>query len=259
MDALALSLAALLAYMGVLFIVSLIVKNNGVADIGYGIAFMVVVAATFAQTTITEPFILVIALLPFIWGARLATRIYLKNTGKPEDFRYKAWRDAWGKSFVVRSFLQVYLLQGLVVFIVSLPITLALLYPSVQPNYAFAYLGLAVWVVGFFFEVVADHQLDQFIKNPQNKGSIMMRGLWRYSRHPNYFGESTMWVGIALMSLALSSIPFVALVSPLLITFLLLKVSGVPLLEKRWEGDPAWETYKKRTSVFIPLPPQLPS
>ncbi len=258
MTPLALSLVALLAYMSALFVISLIVKNNGVADIGYGIAFMIVIAATFAQTTITEPFIVVLALLPFIWGARLATRIYRKNKGKPEDFRYKAWRDAWGKSFIVRSFFQVYMLQGLVVFIVCLPVTLALLYPSVQPNYPLAYLGLAVWVVGFFFEVVADHQLDQFINDPQNKGSILMRGLWKYSRHPNYFGESTMWVGIALISLALSSVPLVALVSPLLITFLLLKVSGVPLLEKKWEGNLAWEVYKKRTSVFFPLPPRLP-
>lgn len=256
METLTLAFIALLVYMCGLFVISLLVKNNGVADIGYGVAFMVVITAVLAQTTNIEPFTLILALLPFFWGTRLSTRIYLKNKGKPEDFRYKAWRDAWGKSFVIRSLLQVYLLQGLVVFVVSLPVTLALVYPKVEPNFALAYLGLAVWVVGFFFEVVADYQLDQFIKNPQNKGLIMMRGLWKYSRHPNYFGESTMWVGIALISLALSSVPLVALVSPLLITSLLLKVSGVPLLEKRWEGNSAWEAYKRRTSVFIPLPPQ---
>ncbi len=254
MEILALSLVALLVYMSVLFVISLVLKNNGIADIGYGIAFMVVIAATLIQVPSVSPLVTVLALLPFIWGARLATRIYLKNKGKPEDFRYKAWRDAWGKTFVIRSFLQVYMLQGLVVFIVSLPVTLALVYPAMQPNDILAYLGVGIWVIGFFFEVVGDHQLDQFIANPVNKGKIMMSGLWKYSRHPNYFGESTMWIGIAIMSLALSSVPLLALISPALITFLLLKVSGVPLLEKRWEGNLEWEAYKNKTSVFVPLP-----
>lgn len=256
MDTLLISLAALLLYMSVLFVIALITKNNGTADVGYGIAFMVVIIATFLQAPVTEPLLLILTLLPFVWGARLATRIYLKNKGKPEDFRYKAWREAWGNTFVWRSFLQVFMLQGLVVFVVALPVTLALVYPATVFNTTLAYAGLALWLVGFFFEVVGDRQLDTFIQNPQNKGKIMMGGLWKYSRHPNYFGESTMWVGIAFISFALSSVPFVALVSPLLITFLLLKVSGVPLLEKRWEGNPDWEAYKKRTSVFIPLPPR---
>ena len=258
MEILAVSFVALLTYMSGLFVVSLITKNNGVADIGYGVAFMVVIAATFIQTPTSDDYLLILIALPFIWGLRLASRIYQKNRGKSEDFRYKAWRDEWGSSFVWRSYLQIYILQGLVVFIVALPFTLALIYPASVYNTTFFYVGLALWLLGFFFETVGDYQLDKFIRNPENKGKIMMYGLWKYSRHPNYFGESTMWFGIAIISLSLSSVPFIAVVSPLLITFLLLKVSGVPMLEKHFEGNPDWEEYKKKTSVFIPLPQKLP-
>lgn len=256
MEILFFSLTALLLYMSGLFTISLILKNNGVADIGYGVAFMVVIVATFIQSPTSDSFLLILIALPFIWGTRLATRIFLKNRNRPEDFRYKAWREEWGSSFVWRSYLQIYILQGLVVFIVALPVTLALVYPATTYITTLFYAGLFIWLVGFFFEAVGDYQLDKFIKNPANKGKIMMFGLWKYSRHPNYFGESSMWFGITIVSLSLCAIPSVQFVSPLLITFLLLKVSGVPMLEKHFEGNPEWENYKRNTSVFIPLPPK---
>lgn len=254
MEILFFSFVALLVYMSGLFVVSLIIKNNGVADIGYGIAFMVVIAVTFIQTPTSNDYLLILIALPFIWGLRLASRIYQKNKGKPEDFRYKAWREEWKNTFIWRSFLQIYLLQGLVVFIVASPVVLALIYPATTINASLFYLGVSLWVIGFYFEAMGDFQLDRFIKDPANKGKIMTSGLWKYSRHPNYFGESTMWFGIAIISLSLSSVPFVAIISPFLITFLLLKVSGVPMLEKHFAGNPDWEEYKKKTSVFIPLP-----
>jgi steroid 5-alpha reductase family enzyme len=256
MAALLFGLFFLLIYMSGLFVVAFIRKNNGTADIGYGIAFIVLIAAvTFASAPVTLQ-VLVLATLPLIWGLRLATRIFYKNLGKPEDFRYKAWREAWGKTFFVRSFLQVYMLQGLVVFFVALPVTLSLAYPIATVDLRFMVVGILLWLVGFFFEVVGDSQLDTFIKNPANKGKIMTIGLWKYSRHPNYFGESVMWWGIALASFGLTILPFLGLIGPTLITFLLLKVSGVPLLEKHFEGNPEWEVYKARTSVFFPLPPK---
>lgn len=256
MSILLLSLGILGLYMSSLFVLSLLLRNNGVADIGYGIAFIVVIGVTALHVVAPTPFALILASLAFVWGLRLAIRIFRKNYGKPEDFRYKAWRDAWGKSFIVRSFLQVYMLQGVVVFTVALPVMLSLVYPAAEPSMALFAIGLAIWCIGFFFEAVGDYQLDRFIKNPANKGIIMMSGLWKYSRHPNYFGESTMWFGIAIAASGLSTLPLLGFVSPLLITFLLLKVSGVPLLEKRFEGNPAWEAYKDRTSVFVPLPPR---
>lgn len=250
------ALVVLLGYMSVLFVVALVAKNNGVADIGYGVAFIVLTVATlfFAPPASMEA--LVLSLLVFIWGGRLALRIYKKNKGKPEDFRYKAWRDAWGKWFLPRSFLQIYMLQGVVTFCVALPVTLAIVFPASGANIVLFVFGLFMWVKGFFFEAVGDAQLDAFIRKPENKGKIMMSGLWKYTRHPNYFGESLMWWGLAIASTGITSIPLLPFVGPILITFLLLKVSGVPMLEKHWEGNPEWEAYKKRTSVFVPLLPK---
>lgn len=254
METLFISFGILLAYMSVLFAIGMIAKNNAIADVGYGIAFIVVIVATLLQVPGTALLVFVLAFLPFVWGVRLALRIYLKNRGKPEDFRYRTWREQWGKTFVLRSFLQVYMLQGIIVFVVALPVLLAVVYP-VPPLFPVVLLGILIWAVGFFFEAVGDYQLDRFITNPATKGKIMSLGLWKYSRHPNYFGESVMWVGIAVASFGLSS-SYLGIISPLLITFLLLKVSGVPLLEKHFEGNPEWEAYKARTSVFIPLPPR---
>lgn len=246
--------AALILYMCGLFAISQLREDNGTADIGYGIAFMVVTA--------TACFLLppsglrsMLAVLPFIWGLRLSYRIYRKNRGKPEDFRYRAWREAWGTWFTVRSFFQIYMLQGAVVFVVSFPVVLSILYPA-QENIVLILTGLIMWGVGFYFEARGDYELDRFIANPDNKGKIMMSGLWRYTRHPNYFGESVMWWGIAIAASGLSAYPLLGFVSPLLITYLLLYVSGVPMLEKRWEGNPDWKAYTQRTSVFIPLPPK---
>jgi steroid 5-alpha reductase family enzyme len=242
--------------MNLLFFISLLRKDNGIADIGYGIAFIVLSFSVYVVSPPAGTLTLALLALVLVWGVRLAVRIFSKNAGKPEDFRYKAWRDAWGVWFIPRSYLQVYMLQGLVVFLVCLPITLSFAYPALVPSMGLFSAGLLLWVFGFFFEVVGDYQLDRFITAPENKGKIMTQGLWKYSRHPNYFGESLMWWGMAVMAASLSAYPFIGFVSPVLITFLLLKVSGVPMLEKRWEGNPAWEAYKKRTSVYLPLPPK---
>ncbi len=246
----------LAVYMTALFFVGLYTKNNGVADIGYGGAVMLIVAVAALQLPPRNLFAAALTVLPFIWGSRLALRIFLKNRGKPEDFRYKAWRESWGRFFVVRSFLQIYMLQGLVAFVIALPLMLALLNPAARYSGGIVIFGIALWSIGFLFEAIADWQLDQFIQNPENNGKIMMQGLWKYSRHPNYFGESMMWWGIAIAATGLSTYPIIGFVSPLLITFLLLKVSGVPMLEKKWEGNPVWEEYKARTSEFFPLPPR---
>ncbi len=240
--------------MSVLFVIALITKNNAVADVGYGGAFMVLTATAVLSTQEHSWYVLLLSCLPFVWGTRLALRIYLKNKGKPEDFRYRAWRESWGKTFIVRSYLQIYILQGIIAFAVALPILLAIVYPAAATHTPIFLIGIALWLMGFIFETTADFQLDTFIKNPENKGKIMMSGLWQYSRHPNYFGESLMWWGIAVAAFGISAVPSIGFVSPILITFLLLFVSGVPLLEKRWVGNPEWEAYKARTSVFFPLP-----
>lgn len=246
------ALSALAAYMCFLFAVSQVRGDNGTADIGYGIGFIVAAAAAYLSASPSLWGAAGLALTA-IWGVRLAVRIYRKNRGKSEDFRYRAWRDAWGKWFVLRSFFQVYMLQGLVIYAVVLPVLLVIIYPAQATPLAF--LGLILWVIGFYFEAKGDSELDSFLANPENKGRIMREGLWYYTRHPNYFGESLMWWGLAVVAAGASLFPLWGFVSPILITYLLLKVSGVPMLEKRWEGNPEWEDYKSRTSVFIPMPP----
>lgn len=254
-------LGVLFVYMCGAFGVSLIRKDNGTADIAYGWGFALLAWVSYYFGT--ENLVGFLAsILATIWALRLSLRIYLRGRGKPEDFRHAAWRAAWGKTFVVRSFLQVYMLQGLVIFLVALPVTLLNLYGADLGIGVLGLLGFALWFLGFFFEAMGDAQLGSFMKDPQNKGHVMNRGLWKYTRHPNYFGESTMWWGLALVAIdtLLFTLPLpyalIPLLGPVLITFLLLKVSGVPMLEAKFAGNPEWEAYKAKTSVFLPLPPR---
>jgi steroid 5-alpha reductase family enzyme len=265
MTNLLIALFCLFVYMCAAFVISLVRKDNGTADIAYGWGFVLVAWVTFLLMPIHGPFSFLATILATIWAARLSIRIFLRNRNKPEDFRYKTWREQWGKSFIVRSFLQIYMLQGAVIYIVVLPVSLLNTF-GVLPGIGiagiiFGFLGLIIWLKGFFFESVGDWQLARFMRNPENKGKIMDKGLWKYTRHPNYFGESLMWWGLAITSCAVLSDVWgigsvVAFIGPAVITFLLLKVSGVPLLEAHFAGNPAWEAYKARTSVFIPLPPK---
>jgi steroid 5-alpha reductase family enzyme len=261
MTTLLIALAALFLYMCGAFWISLKRKDNGTADIAYGWGFVLVAWVSYV---LGAPGVvaLTVSLLATVWAARLSIRIYLRGRGKPEDFRYKKWREEWGKNFKLRSFLQVYMLQGLVIFIVASPVLLVNKFGAFGEFTWVAKLGILIWLKGFFFETVGDWQLARFMRNPANKGKILDQGLWKYTRHPNYYGESLMWWGIGLAAastLADASHVFLALgafVGPALITFLLLKVSGVPLLEAHFAGNPAWEKYKAKTSVFIPWFPK---
>ncbi len=252
------SLFIVLGYTTILFFLAQHKKDNSIIDIAYGLGFIVtaytLTILTLLTSTISIGSILILLLIT-IWGTRLTYRIYQKNKGKPEDFRYKAWREEWSKKgsiyYTMRAYLQIFVLQGIVISIVLLPFTLSLANEAVLTP--FLILGVLVWCLGFIFEAVGDYQLDTFIKNPNKTSTIMMTGLWKYTRHPNYFGEATMWWGLAIISFLGGSSLFVAL-SPLLITYLLLFISGIPMLEKKWDGNKEWEAYKKKTSSFIPLP-----
>lgn len=235
-----------------LFIISIIIKRNDIADIAWGSGIFFVALTSYVtgvQNTVT----LALLVLAGLWGLRLTLRIFLRNIKKGEDFRYKKWRDEWGKTFYIRSFLQVYLLQGLLMVVIGYPFVHTAVYGSGLEWTLLSSVGLALWLLGYFFEVVGDYQLDAFIGNPQNKGEVMNKGLWKYTRHPNYFGEVTMWWGIWLMVLG-APFGIMAIISPLAITFLILKVSGIPMLEKKFEADEKFQAYKKVTSAFFPLP-----
>lgn len=244
----------LAAYLTVVMIIALIREDNGVMDIAYGAGFVLIAwPLAFMWPNWTDRQMILLACVT-VWGVRLTTRIFLRNWRKPEGFRYRAWREEWQKQgmlyFFFRSLGQIYLLQGAVILIVSLPVLIV--FATTQgPLKWYNWLGLAVWCVGFAFESLSDWQLDRFVRNPANADKIMTTGLWKYTRHPNYFGEATMWWGIFLVVLGLPLSHF-ALAGPILITFLLTQVSGIPMLEKRLSGRPDWEEYKRRTSAFIP-------
>ena len=255
------ALVTLFIYMSVVFFIALAHKNNGIADVAYGWGFVLLALFTFI---VGAPGLagLIATLLSIIWAARLSIRIFTRNHGKPEDYRYAEMRAKWGKNAAVNSFVQIFMLQGLIIFLVALPVSLLNIYGAGLGLSVVAYLGLIVWLKGFFFEAVGDWQLAKFLKDPANKGKVMDKGLWHYTRHPNYYGESLMWWGLAIVSFSVlmvakgavfSLLPFIG---PVLITFLLLKVSGVPLLEARMAGRPEWEAYKAKTSVFLPWFPK---
>ena len=233
------------------FAVSLLRKRNDVADIFWGIGFILVAWTLYILSEMPNNRGLLVNVLVTIWGLRLALHIFLRNRGKSEDFRYKAWREEWGETFYWRSYLQVFLLQGVFLFLISLPIIFV--NTRVREFGVFDILGLIIWTIGFFFEAVGDFQLLQFTKNPANKGKIMQTGLWKYTRHPNYFGEVTLWWGVFLFALSLPY-GFLTIVSPLTITYLLIYISGIPMLEKKYENNPEFAEYKKRTNAFFPMP-----
>ena len=260
LSALAASAVLVALYMTAWFAVALVRKDNSVADIAWGLGFVLVAGATFLfrRTSLVPP--LLVTSLVAVWGLRLAWHIFRRNRAKGEDPRYAAWREKWGRTFFWRSYLQVFLLQGFFMLVIALPVVLVNTHRWVRPPGAgmrdfFAWTGALVWAGGFFFEAVGDAQLARFKKDPANKGRIMDRGLWKYTRHPNYFGESLMWWGIFLVALEVPG-GWATVVSPVLITFLLAKVSGVPLIEKRYAGNAAFQDYARRTSAFVPWFPK---
>lgn len=238
----------LFVYMFLFYVIAQLRRNNGMADMAWGLGFVLVSAFTLWRFEPSSTLAIVLNALVFIWGWRLFFHIHKRNWKKPEDFRYQNFRKKWGRWYLLRGLTDVFLLQGFFLLIISVPIIYVNL---TNPEFTFlSYFGLVIWLIGFFFEVVGDYQLAQFVSH-KKPGQIMTKGLWRYTRHPNYFGEVTMWWGIFLM--ALNSLDAWYLVaSPLLITYLILYVSGVPMLEKKYEGNPAYERYKRQTNRFFP-------
>jgi steroid 5-alpha reductase family enzyme len=246
------SLAALVIfiYMSLVFIVALAKKNNGVVDIAWGLGFILVSAVVFLFCGQGRARQWLALALVMVWGGRLALHIYARNRGKEEDFRYAAWRRQWGTHFVVRSFFQIFMLQGVLLLLVVAPVLL-MVGQEQAPLHPLDGLGVLAWLTGFLFETIGDRQLAAFVREPANRGQLMTRGLWSVTRHPNYFGEAALWWGMGIIALSAPR-GWLGLIGPVVITNLLLFVSGVPLLEKKYRGRPDWEEYKKRTPIFFP-------
>jgi steroid 5-alpha reductase family enzyme len=196
---------AVFLYMTAVFVIALLKKDNSVVDIAWGPGFIIVALLSFFGGAEYEARHGLITVLVFIWAARLAFHIYLRNKGRGEDYRYAQWRKTWGKRFILRSFFQIFMLQGFFLVLISYPIVLV--NNSAEKGLAtLDFVGTLVWVVGFFFEAVGDYQLKNFKQNPENKGRVITTGLWKYTRHPNYFGEATQWWGIFFIALSVPSI-----------------------------------------------------
>jgi len=241
-------------YMSGVFAAALLIKNNAIVDVAWGLGFICVAFVTLCLNGRMTPRKGLVTALVLIWGIRLAIHVALRNGGKPEDFRYAKWRKQWGKWFVPRSYLQIYLLQGILLLIISSPLILVNRSQSTGMT-LLDIIGVFIWCLGFFFESVSDYQLVRFKGNPAHKGLIMTRGLWKFSRHPNYFGEALLWWGVFIIALSVEY-GWIAIVSPLLITFLLLRVSGVTMLEKKYAGNKEYAAYAQKTSAFVPWIPK---
>jgi steroid 5-alpha reductase family enzyme len=245
------SIITVFVYMTLFFMLAQALKDNGIVDIGWGIGFIVLsTVLVFSDLDIGHRQF-VLYLLVLIWGCRLALHIYFRNAGKPEDFRYANWRKEWGKYVVIRAFLQVFMLQGFFMLVIALPILMVKADANNTPLNIVDVIGILVWTIGFYFEAVGDYQMLQFKKQPENKGKIIMSGLWKYTRHPNYFGECVMWWGIFIISISAGNF-YISIVSPIILTWLLTRVSGVPMLEEKYKGNKEWEAYAAKTNAFIP-------
>lgn len=245
----------ILAYMTAIWVASLAKKNASIVDIFWGLGFVIVGWVYFAMTDGYIGRKALLMILVTIWGLRLSGYILWRNWGRGEDFRYRKWREEAGAGFWWKSYFRVFLTQGALMWVISAPL-LAAQYAAAPAHITLLDdLGFIVWVLGFFFEAVGDLQLARFKANPDNKGKVMSQGVWRYTRHPNYFGDSAQWWGYYFIAAAAGG--WWTVFSPALMTALLLRVSGVALLEKTLvETKPQYKEYIETTSAFLPLPPR---
>ncbi|MCQ3931824.1 MAG: hypothetical protein DPW16_15335 [Chloroflexi bacterium] len=244
-------------YVTLLWLVSLAIKNASIIDIFWGLGFVLATSVYFLSSDdgYQGRQFLILALVS-IWGIRLSAHIGRRNIGKGEDFRYANWRRQYAEKWWWRSYLQVFLLQGIILWLISTPLLAAQYHDTPDHLTILDILGLLVWGIGFFFEAVGDWQLMVFKSNPANKGKVLNTGLWRYTRHPNYFGDAALWWGYFLIALA-TPYGFLTIYAPAFMTFLLMKVSGVAMLEKTLvETKPQYRDYVQSTNAFFPGPPR---
>ncbi|MCX6924109.1 MAG: DUF1295 domain-containing protein [Verrucomicrobia bacterium] len=253
-DLIAAQIAVVVLYASLWFLVALRLRRNDVADVAWGAGFIVLaLVGQFTVAAISNRGILVQALVA-VWGLRLSLHIGLRNRGKAEDPRYRKWREEWGRHATTRASFQVFLLQGFLMVAVLIPVTYVLSHPNPDLTWLDA-VGSAIWLVGFVFEALGDFQLARFKADPGNRGRVITSGLWKYTRHPNYFGEVTLWWGVWLIACSLPG-GWKTGFGPATITALILLVSGIPLLERKYEGNLEFKEYQRRTSAFFPLPPK---
>lgn len=236
------------------WILSLIRKDVGIIDSFWSLFFVTALFFWMGPNPEITPHLLLSVGLVVTWALRLSVYLTFRNWGKPEDRRYQEIRRRNQPLYEIKSLFYVFYLQVMLAWLVALPILPTI--KSVTPLGLWDVIGAAIFVAGLLMESIADAQMAQFKAAAPPKGSVMNRGLWRYSRHPNYFGEALLWWGYVLIALAAGGSPWLIL-SPLFMTFLLMKVSGIPLLEADlMKRSPAYRRYLETTSPFWPRSPK---
>ena len=246
----------ILASVTLLWLLSLKLRNAAIADIFWGSGFVLLAWFYCVQLPTGVPLRKgLMLMLVSLWGLRLSLSLLLRNRGKPEDFRYARWRQQHGQQWWWRSYLQVFVLQGMLLWLISAPLLAAQLPSGAQSLSLWDIAGALVWLLGFFFEAVGDWQLWRFKVDPANAGKVLDKGVWRYTRHPNYFGDAAQWWGFYLIAVANDG--WWSGYSPILMTYLLLRVSGVAMLESDLtDRKPAYRNYIRRTNAFFPWFPK---
>lgn len=239
-------------YMSLVYLIAIKKDDLSIIDIAYGPGFVVAGIAQLLFSKGVGVHFLVIFILIALWALRLSLQIGIRKIGKGEDYRYTKMRKDFGSHWKIVSYFKVFLFQGLLILLIESPLFITSLKSQTTLG-LLSYIGIILWIWGFFWETVGDIQKYHF-KKAGNKG-IIQTGLWKYSRHPNYFGEITMWWSIFLIAL---EVPYgwLGIISPILITTLLIAFSGIPLLEKKYENDPEFKIYKRKTSALVPWFPK---
>jgi steroid 5-alpha reductase family enzyme len=241
----------IMAYMTVWFVVARARKRLDTVDTAWGLGFVLLAWSVVWQHSYTQN--IVIAILVTIWGVRLTSHIYLRGKKRDDDPRYLELSKKWKGNFWLRAYLSIFLLQGVLIWVISLPMVLA----ADRLLDGLSWLtaeGVGLWFLGFMCEAVADYQLTLYLRD-KKRPKVLQTGLWRYSRHPNYFGELLQWWAIAVIA-SQTSAGMIGYVGPLVLTILIVFISGIPPIERRRAKDAAYRAYQQKTSVLIPWPPQ---
>lgn len=249
-------LLLIVALVTLVWLISVMIKNASIVDIFWGIGFVMVNGYYFFNTPDSSIRKILLLALVTLWGLRLSIHIFWRNWGKPEDYRYQEFRKNYGeKRYWWFSYFQVFLLQGVLLWLISAPLFAVNFYSANNSLNFFDLAGIIIWIIGFTFEAGGDWQLARFKTNPENKGKLFTGGFWKYTRHPNYFGDAAVWWSFGLLSIASGS--YLPILGSVLMTLLLLKVSGVALLERTLKKrKPGYLEYSRKTSAFIPWFPK---
>ncbi len=251
-----LALLTIMIMITILWLVSVIVKNVSIIDVFWGVGFVLASLVYFIVCDGEQTRKILVMILVAAWGIRLSTYLVWRNIGKGEDFRYREFRRKYGeKRYWWISYFQTFLLQGVLMWLISAPLLGAQFFGEENPLGILDYIGIGIWIIGFVFEAGGDLQLAFFRSKPENKGRVLRSGFWKYTRHPNYFGDSVVWWGFAFFCFSAGS--YLPALGSILMTLVIIKVSGVALLEKTLkETKPEYRDYMERTSAFFPWFPK---